>query len=190
MTLSLHKAQPLRFCFVKISSFLMEKWLETVCKLGHGNWKKCLGSTEPKWLGFRGRLGPGWAQGERPAGGSTGVKPRGRKRIWVFWRPICCLSVHRNCEKHCFFALKHQNKHFITFSITPTYFENYQHGHMAKVTKFINIFWDTVKSMCTWATIYQTIRAEMTVLPPKVMNSLSIIKKPLESAVVANTVTA
>ena len=38
--------------------------------------------------------------------------------------------------------------------------------------------------------IYQTIRAEMTVLPPKVMNSLSIMKKPLESAVLANTVTA
>ena len=36
--------------------------------------------------------------------------------------------------------------------------------------------------------IYQTIRAEMAVLPPKVMNSLSIMKKPLESAVLANTV--
>ena len=36
--------------------------------------------------------------------------------------------------------------------------------------------------------IYQTIRAEMTVLPPKVMNSLSIMKKPLESAVLANSV--
>ena len=35
--------------------------------------------------------------------------------------------------------------------------------------------------------VYHTIRAELTVLPPKVMNSLSIMKKPLESAVLANT---
>ena len=33
-----------------------------------------------------------------------------------------------------------------------------------------------------------SIRAEMTVLPPKVMNSLSIMKQPLESAVLANSV--
>ena len=36
--------------------------------------------------------------------------------------------------------------------------------------------------------IYQTIRAEMAVLPPKVMNSLSIMKKTLENAVLANSV--
>ena len=36
--------------------------------------------------------------------------------------------------------------------------------------------------------IDQTTRAKMTVLPPKVMNSLSIMKKPLESAALANSV--
>ena len=68
-----------------------------------GNWTKCLGSTEPKWPGSRGHLDPGGVQGQRPAGGSRVEKPPCRKQIWVFWRPVCCLSVHRNCENHfCF----------------------------------------------------------------------------------------
>ena len=97
----------------------------------HRNWKKCLGSTEPKWPGSRGHLGPGGVQGQCPAGVFRVAKPPGRKRIWVFWRPVCSPSVHRNCENHSFvFALKlkHQNQHFITFSVTPTnFFKNYQH---------------------------------------------------------------
>ena len=50
----------------------------------HGNWKWCLGSTEPKWPGSMGRLGPSGVQGQCPTGGSRGAKPPGRKRIWVF----------------------------------------------------------------------------------------------------------
>ena len=80
--------------------------------------------TEPEWLGSRGHQGPGGVQGQRPIGRSRGEKPPGRKRIWVFWRPVCCLSVHRNCENHFFFfclEVEDQNQHFITFSITPIF---------------------------------------------------------------------
>ena len=72
-----------------------------------------------------GRLGPGGVQGQCPAGVFRVAKPPGRKRIWVFWRPVCSPSVHRNCENHsfvCALKLKHQNQHFSTFSVTPSNF--------------------------------------------------------------------
>ena len=84
-------------------------WQECVkplCKPGMGIGKSAWGVlTEPEWPRSRGCQGPGGVQGQCPAGGSRGAEPPGWKRIWVFWRPVSCLSVHRNCENHFFFFL-------------------------------------------------------------------------------------
>ena len=132
-----------------ISLFTTEHY--TYYAVRHRNWKKYSGSTEPKWPGSR------------------GANPPSRKRIWVFRRPVCCLSVHRNCEKLfcCFvFCLQaseptfHYFLHHINqFLKLPTY------NQAAKVTNFSNFLWNSLRSTCAWAMIYQTIRAEMTVIP-------------------------
>ena len=66
------------------------------------------------WLSLNG-WGPGatkapvGCRGNAPLGVRGGAKPPSQKRFWVFWRPVCCLSVHRNCENQfwgVFLALK------------------------------------------------------------------------------------
>ena len=157
--------------------------------------EKVLGEYWASMAGVQGPPRPWWGAGANTLLGGQGAKPPGWKQIWVFWRPVCCLPVHRNHEKkNSSFSLKHQNQHFITFSITPTNFLNYQHINYyqtAKVIKCITFLWNTFQSTRAWATIYRTIRADSSSsFPPKGMNSISIMKKPLESAVLANIVTA
>ena len=62
-----------RTYFMQVSCFITKKndknneELQTgnpfIEVLRHGNWTKCLGSTEPKWPGSRGHLGPNGVQG-------------------------------------------------------------------------------------------------------------------------------
>ncbi|WP_419600937.1 hypothetical protein, partial [Thiolapillus sp.] len=82
--------------------------------------------TEPEWLGSRGRQGPGGVLGQRPAGGSRGQSPPAENDFGYFGDQFAasqCTEIMKTIKKN-FFALKlkHQNQHFITFSITPTNF--------------------------------------------------------------------
>ena len=111
---------------------------------GMGMKKKCSRSTEPKWLESRGHLGPGGCRGDAPLGKVTLTK----KNLGIWETSL----LYRNQEKKKK-MLTHQNQHFITFPIIPTI-------QTAKLAKFINFLSNTFNSMCAWAMIYQTIRAE------------------------------
>ena len=79
------------------------------CLSGMGIEKKCLGSTEPKWLGSSGCLGPGGVQGQCPAGASRGAKPPpptpGQKRIWVFGDQFVASQCTEIVKTLLFFSL-------------------------------------------------------------------------------------
>ena len=90
----------------------------------HGNRAKCLGSAEPKWPGSRGSLGPSGVQGQCPAGGPGGQSPLAEIKFGYFGDQFAA-SQCTEIVKTIFFVLalklKHQNQHFITFSITPIF---------------------------------------------------------------------
>ena len=86
--------------------------------------KKCLGSTEPEPVNGR---GPGAAKAPVECGGNTlfrgmgGEAPRLKTNLGILETSLLPLSAQK-LWKPSFFALKlkHQNQHFITFSITQT----------------------------------------------------------------------
>ena len=90
----------------------------------HRNWRKCLGSTEPQWLGSRGRLGPGGVQKQCPAERSRGGEaPSAQNEFGYLETSSLPLSAQKLWKTFlCVCALKHQNQQFITFSIPLTNF--------------------------------------------------------------------
>ena len=70
-----YEGKGFRKVFLKRGGLAPEKSFIGDSFVRHGNWKKCLGSTEPKWPGSRSHLGPGGVLGQHPAGGSRGAKP-------------------------------------------------------------------------------------------------------------------
>ena len=130
--------------------------------------------------GVQGLTRPRWGAGATfHWGGLWGRSPPAENESGYFGDQFAVPQCTEIVKTIFFFCLEveDQNQHFITFSNIQIFKTTNIYNQTAKVTNLINFLWNTLKSTCAWAMIYQTIRAEMTVLPPKVRNSLSIMKK-------------
>ena len=155
-----------------------------------------LGEYWATMAGVQGSPRPRWGAEAMPCWGVQGRRsPLGPKRIWVFGDQFVasqCTEIMKNIFVCVCFEASEPTIHYFLhhtdqFLKLPTY------NQTAQVTKFIDFLWNTLKAMYAWAMIYQTIRAEMTVLPVfhrKLWTVYQLWKKPLESVVLAKTATA
>ena len=87
----------------KISSGLNLSKRHSAVLFRHGNWKKCLGSTKPKWPESRGRLGPGGVQGQTPCWGVKGLSPLAENKFGYFGDQFVASQCTEIMKKKFFF---------------------------------------------------------------------------------------
>ena len=123
----------------------LQKTHKTEFLFRHGNWKKCLGSTEPKQLG-QGPPRPWWGAGAMPCWrvqGGTAPPPLlpAENKFWHFGDQFV---ASQSTEIYILYPLKHQNQHFITsLSYQPIFKTTNIYNQAAKVTKFTDFLWNT-----------------------------------------------